>query len=413
MKRKLYTGLISVAAALALLLASSFALAEATAAAENASVVAGDTVYVTYTVTGAGLSVASGSFTYDPALLAFDAENSSYGVTDGLFTLYSAAKGGAQSLSLRAAFTASAAGEAKIDFKTESLVDYNGKTVTQGDVSVTVSIAAAPPSPTEPGVDYADPALTVKALNVSGASGDMYIWRNLDEVTVPSRYAATELAYHGENVAALEVKDSNAPVLLYLTDAMGENGGYYIYNAEKDSLYPYRTVASVSKSYILLEPDASVEVPEGFAETTITLGDNEVKAWSMKDAQGDVYLLYARSPAGDIGFYYYDPADESMQRCAVVRARPVEPTPSATAQPTASQAPATQTPDAPPAEPTHTISPALFYAVSGAAALFLILFVVSLVSHAAEEKKRRERAAARRKKDREAMDAMDPKDTGV
>ena len=128
------------------------------------------------------------------------------------------------------------------------------------------------------------------------------IWRSLENVTIPSLYSETTLEYHGETVAAAQVADSDAPTLLYLSNSTGESGGYYIYDAAADLLYPYSTIPSVSKSYIILQPDGSVTLPEGFTETTLTVDEKDYSAWKTQDAQGDVYLIYARNPDGEVGY---------------------------------------------------------------------------------------------------------------
>ncbi len=374
--------------ALCLLLPAFAALAEVDVQADKTAVQAGDSVSVTFTVTGKNLAVAQGSFTYDPALLSF---SEGEGASDGIFALYSAQKDGASSLSARISFTALAAGEATVAFALESLTNYAGKALDTGSASLTISIAAAPATPTPPPIDYSDPALSIPAQNVQGATGALYVWRSIENVTIPSRYAEADVLYRGETVKGALVTNADAPTLVYLSDAAGENAGYYIYDEARDLLYPYRSVSSVSKNYILLAPEDTVSVPEGFAPTTLMIGDVAVQAWSRSDAQGEVYLLYARNPAGEIGFYFYDPADESLQRYAVLPARPAV---SAPATPT-------PTPQAPqieePAPETFSVSPILFYGICAAAALlFGLLIAVLLVHH--RENVRRERRAAERKK---------------
>jgi hypothetical protein len=383
------------------------ALADIGAEADKTSVQPGDAVTVTLSVTGKNLSVAEGTFTYDPALLSFT--ESDGGAADGFFTLYSAEKNGSATLRARIVFTALAAGEANIEFTLQSLLDYKGSALDTGSASVTVSIAAAPATPTPSPVDYSDPAVSVKAQNVRGAQGDMYVWRSIENVTIPSRYAEADVDYHGETVKGATVANTDAPTLLYLSDASGGSAGFYIYDAAGDALYPYRTVSSVSKSYILLAPDGSVSVPEGFAETTLEVAGSEVQAWIMADAQGTVYLLYARNPDGEVGFYLYNPEDESLQRYAVLPARPVAPT----LAPTASPAPVEQT--VPPATVPAEEAPdggrivlvrPLFFLLCGAGFLFLSLFITTIAVYAVREK-RRERRARARMKEREKSASID------
>lgn len=401
-----------IAPLLALLLALSFsaALADVAAEADQTDVRAGDTVRVTLTVTGKNLSVAQGIFTYDPALLSFT--QSDGGAADGFFTLYSAAQNGSSALRAVITFTARAAGAATVDFTLQSLVDYKGNALETGSAQVSFTIEATPAPPSATPVDYSDPAMSVRAAQVSGAQGDFYIWRNIDNVTIPSRYALADIDYHGEIVQGAAANNADVPTLLYGSDAAGGNAGYYIYDAAKDTLFPYRTVSSVSKTYILLQPDGSIAVPEGFAETTLAIGDDTVQAWSSTDAQGTIYLLYARNPDGDIGFYLYHPKDQSLQRFAVLPARPIVTPPAASATPAPVQQslpPATQPVEMQPDGGQILLTKTVFFALCATALTLLALLITTITLHALREKQREQRALARKN----AREHPDTIDTGV
>ncbi len=387
--------------AFCLMLHGAWALADIGAEADNPAVQAGDEVRVTLTVTGKNLAVAEGSFSYDPSLLSY--KESEGGASDGFFTLHSAAKNGAASLSVRITFTARAAGAAKVAFTLSNLLDYSGKALGTGSAEVSLAIASAPATPAPPPVDYAAASFSVKAQNVLGAPGEMFVWRSIENVTLPSRYSEADVLYQGETVQGARVLNADAPTLVYLSNAAGEQAGYFIYDETRDLLYPYRTVASVSKSYILLAPDEGVSIPEGFAQTTLALGENgenAVQAWSRADAQGEVYLLYARNPAGEVGFFYYDPADEALQRYAVLPPRPAVQVPQPPAPSPA--APLEEPPGKEPAPSRLAVPPALFYALIAAAALFFALFLSMLILRH-RENVRRERRAAQRRKAREDL----------
>ena len=384
--------------------ASALAEASLSAEANTKNMQVGDTVNVTITVNGKNMSVAEGVFTYNPSVLAF--AESSDGVSDGFFNLVSAQKGGSNTLTARISFTALGAGNANLKFTLEKVLGYDGKEQGSAEASVAVSVDQPQATPTPTPLNYA--AEGVLAQNVKGAAETMYIGRSLENVTLPSRYQETTLNYHGETVAAATVPDSDAPTLLYLSNAAGSLGGYYIYNQTADALYAYQTVSSISKTYILLEPDGTVPLPEGFTETTITIDEKDYAAWKAQDAQGDVYLLYARNSNGEVGYYTYNPADESFQRYAVMPARPAQPTlpPEATAEPV----PATPVPE--PATPAPeqtgkiTVTGTVFYAVCGAAALLFLLVVAFVVLRLVEDA-RRKRRAAQRKAERERAKARE------
>ncbi len=365
----------------------------------SARVQAGVAVEGVITVTGENMSIAQGTYTYDPAILAY--QESEGGAGDGTLNLISLEKGGADTLSARILFTATGAGEVQIAANIQTVLDYDGDEQEGGEASLAITVAAPTPTPTPTPLNYAQEG--VLAQNVQGVEGELYIWRTLENVTIPSRYSETTLEYHGETVAAAQVTDSDAPTLLYLSNAAGDEGGYYIYDAERDLLYPYQTISSVSKSYIILEPDGSVALPEGFTETTLMIDEREYKAWVSQDAQGEIYLLYARNPDGEVGYYVYNVADESLQRYAVMPARPISPT----LPPEVEATPAPEAPEATPApvESELALRGWQVYAAAGLVALLLLIIVILVVSHAVEKKRRRRRAAQRRaerrKKERE------------
>lgn len=370
------------------------------------SVQAGDTVELTVTVTGEGMAIAEGAFTYDPAVLTYS--ESAGGASDGFLNMLSLEKSGANTLSARIVFTATGAGEAEIAVSIDKVLGIDGKEQPGAQTSVSVLVQAAPPTPTPTPIDYA--AKGVLAQNVEGATGAMYLWRSLENVTVPSRYSEGTLSYHGETVAAAIVEDSDTPTLVYLSNATGDAGGYYIYNEAADTLYPYQTISSVSKSYIVLQPDQNVPVPEGFTQSTLLIDEKEYPAWKA-NADESLFLVYARNPDGEVGYYMYHIGDQSLQRYAVLPAPPVLPSgqissgQSPSAQNPSSQNPSGQDPAVPAGqegnaaenEPgTIALSTGVFYALCGGAALLLLACIGLLVFRHVENKRRRQRAAARR-----------------
>lgn len=391
-KNKIITALLC---ALLVMIPALTALAvELKAESSSASVTAGDTVDVTLSVSGKSLAVVEGVFSYDPTLLSFEESNG--GAGDGFINIATAEKGGSSTLSAHARFKAIAAGTAAIDFTIEKALDYDGKEQDGASGSVSITIQAAPEARIA-ATDYSQEG--VAAQNVPGASEALYIWRSLENVTIPSKYSETELEYHGEKVMGATVPDSDAPTLLYLSNAAGENAAYYIYDAQSDSFSTYQTLSSVSKSYILLQPGAGVQAPEGFAQDSLTVDeDKQIPVWKSQDAAGDVYLVYARNPDGEVGFYYYNPQDQSLQRYSVLPARPVQPqlTPEPVV-PAATAEPAPVVASEPVAKDGEISIPELYvYAACGVVILLIVILIIVLLSHAAEKKRRRERAQARR-----------------
>lgn len=371
--------------------------AEVSAGFNKSAVQAGDTVELTVTVSGKGMSIAEGVFLYDSAVLTFT--EASAGAGDGFLSMASAESGGADTLTARVVFTAAAAGEAQIDVDIERILDYEGNAASGAKTSAKLTVTAAPAEPeaTPVPVDYSKDG--VPAQNVSGAAAAMYVWKNIDNVTIPSRYTETELTYANQTVKGAAIADSNAPVLMYLSEADGSNAGYYVYDSAGDFFYPYQTASSVARSYILLKPDGSIPAPAGYTEATLVIDDKEYPAWKAQDAAGDVYLIYARNPNGDIGFYSYSPEDGAIYRYAVIQARPAQPL--ATPQPTPAASAEMETGEAAGAQDGVTLTNVELYILLGIIAALVVTVVLLIVSHAVEKKRRRERAA-RRRAEREA-----------
>ena len=61
------------------------------------------------------------------------------------------------------------------------------------------------------------------------------------------------------------------------------------------------------RSFTVMEPDASVQVPEGLTETKITIDGHAVKGWVWGNETEHQYcVIYAMNEAGEKNFYRYD-----------------------------------------------------------------------------------------------------------
>ncbi len=285
--------------------------------ADSTSVKVGDTVTLTVTVSAQHISVADGVFTYDPALLSYIGSNG--GASDGYINMVSAQKGGASSLTTVIKFAAIGEGEAEIYVSIDSVLDYDEQPLEKAEAGVSITVASSGTAetgetgetPTSPPIDL---SLTgVAAENVLGTSAQMYIWRSLNNLTLPSGFVDRQVTYGEEYVGGAAIPDNEDLILLYLSEASGENAGYYIYDEEKNILFPYLTVLSVSANYTLIWPDDSIEIPEGYEETTFEWKESEVPAWAAQGSDGCVYLVYARNSSGETGLYLYNTEDKSVQ----------------------------------------------------------------------------------------------------
>lgn len=363
-------------------------------AADSTSVKAGDTVTLTVIVTADNLGVASGSFTYDPALLTY--LSSDGGASDGYINIVSAQKGGSPSLSAVIKFVAKSAGTAIVNVSIDNVLSYDEQALDKGEGGVSITIAAADAPPQTSGEVESIPAVNlsqtgVAAQNVTGAAAQMYIWRDLGSLTLPSGFADRQVTYAGEYVGGAGIPDRDDIILLYLSEAAGENAGYYIYNADKNTLDPYITISSKLASFTVIWPDETVTAPAGFEQTTLEWDEKQLPAWKAPESGDIVYLVYARNSKGETGFYLFNTEDESVQRYAAVPEQGAAPPSAApTTEPTVK--PVSGQPQQNKADSGITIDTPLFIAVC--AVIFAVLvtgvtFTVLYLRRLARSKRRR------------------------
>jgi hypothetical protein len=342
--------------------------------ADSTEVKIGDTVTLTVIVSGEHIAVADGSFTYDPALLTFIGSNG--GASDGYIDLVSAQKGGSSSLTAIIKFAASGEGAAEVRVSIDSVLDYDGQALEGAEAGVSITVTSTPgATDAGPGETPIDFSMTgVAAQNVLGAAEQMYIWRSLSSLTMPAGFVDKQVEYGGEYVGGAGIPDSEDITVLYLSEADGENAGYYIYDKDKDILFPYLTVLSVSANFTLIWPEENIETPAGYEETAFNWKGKDVPAWKAKGPDGPVYLIYARNGAGEMGFYLYNAEDESVQRYTA----PPEPEPEPTAEVTA--APTAQPVSAPEKDDSAVILDRIaFMAICAAGVLLLAGLVIFMI----------------------------------
>lgn len=67
--------------------------------------------------------------------------------------------------------------------------------------------------------------------------------------------------------------------------------------------------------YQIMDPGESVEIPEGYTQTTIILDGTTVTAYTLEnDLDNDFILLYAENGEGEASFYQYDRKEGTIQR---------------------------------------------------------------------------------------------------
>lgn len=155
----------------------------------------------------------------------------------------------------------------------------------------------------------------------------------LEEAAVPEGFEAGEGEYEGMPVTTY-VSPNQLLHIVYLLREEGE-GQWFIYNQEQKTFIPYIEYRAAANRYILMVPDAEVNIPSGYTPLETELQGQKVTVYAKDDDQ-EFLLVYAMNINGETGFYLYDTIEETYQRYiepeVVIQepqpTEPVEPEPS-------------------------------------------------------------------------------------
>ncbi|SFG57530.1 cadherin-like beta sandwich domain-containing protein [Oribacterium sp. WCC10] len=74
-------------------------------------------------------------------------------------------------------------------------------------------------------------------------------------------------------------------------------------------------LSSKEKTITIMNPGSEVEIPYGFAESTIDIDGHQVKGWVWKeDTEHKYCIVYGMNDAGELNFYRYDLQEKTIQR---------------------------------------------------------------------------------------------------
>lgn len=226
------------------------------------------------------------------------------------------------------------------------------------------------------GEDVGDPVATIDGTDYEFVMSE-------DGLEAPEGFTAGTTTYKDWDVLSFQSPNKKITIVC-LKDEDGENH-WYIMDAEKDTFTPYQEYSSQYNRYIIIAAPEGAEIPEGFTETTLKIGDNEVVAYQSADvADKDLYLVYAVNVEGEEGFYEYDAKEQSFLRYVpmivseevLVPATPAEATPAE--------------PVEVPVEKSPFSSPLVIGIFAGAALIIVILIICLVIFAGRINKQNRE-----------------------
>ncbi len=258
----------------------------------------------------------------------------------------------------------------------------NGSTKTY---TITVKRAEAAVTPT-PEPDNPDPSPTPdqeepQKITVKTSDGKELTVSEFDDSLIPAGFERTEISIGEDKVQAITLPQTDDNIALYLS-ADGENGFYY-YDVSTGTVSPIKTVSGKAYNYTVLNVAANMTPPDGYVREYITVGEISFYGFSPADrtVSPETYVVYAANSDGKAGFYVYDISEGTFQRYGIVSVKKDE-------TPVVDEDPTTEYPE---------YAKWIFYGVSGAAAIFLILFIIFLILYIKTGKSYKKLLAAKRR----------------
>lgn len=161
---------------------------------------------------------------------------------------------------------------------------------------------------------------TTKVSKKSGKidiNGKEYKVASFSKKDIPRGFEKTTAKYKGKSYDAIKGKEKDLTAF-YLSGDDGEK--FFIYDKEKDKLYPMNNVKIKSRMYTIVEPEKKDSFLDEYAKKKVEIGDQKVDAWVLDDESDDekgIYLVYAMNWDGDTSLYTYDDQEKCMQRYLV------------------------------------------------------------------------------------------------
>ena len=179
-----------------------------------------------------------------------------------------------------------------------------------------------------------DTGTGIEAGTVATADGK-YVSSVFADEFMPIGFSKTTVTYEEQMVEAAQF-DMGGIVLLYVTDADGNNGNFDMYDQTTGELSDFLQISGIENRFIIaLKAGPDVSVPDGFTKATLNWNSQTLEAYAYTGEAGgaasegsdgaiaggvapvdinDFFLIYAISSEGNKGWYMYDQNEGTYQR---------------------------------------------------------------------------------------------------
>lgn len=248
------------------------------------------------------------SVNFDTNRLSFSACSTEYGGGGGgLVTLDTSAD---------LAFTILSGGQASVDVT----AIFDGDGANAQTASATVMVEGEDTAAMNEGAGT-EAGTGIEAGTIATSSGKLVSSVFADEF-MPVGFYKTTVSYEEQMVEAAQF-DMGGIVLLYVTDADGNNGNFNVYDQTTGELSDFLQISGIENRFIIaLKAGPEVTIPEGFSVANLQWNAQTLEAYAYTGelpadstvSANEFFLLYAISSEGNMGWYIYDQNEGTYQR---------------------------------------------------------------------------------------------------
>ena len=268
------------------------------------------------------LSTADIMLAYDPGSLEFIEGTNAEGGNGAVRVHGDGGGANTTTLAYDLKFKASAAGTSKITVTSQEIYDASSQIVTvdkQGESQVTVSaLSSASKDASLKSLQVSPGSLTPEfssdvdsyAVTVGTDVDKLIISADTTDEGASKVVSGNENLQMGENRVTLKVTaqdgETTKEYVIVVTKQEGGPNESTQDGTGEESFEQFQMTVS-RRSFTVMAPDASVQVPEGLVETAITIDGHAVKGWVWGNETEHQYcVIYAMNEAGEKNFYRYD-----------------------------------------------------------------------------------------------------------
>ena len=296
------------------------------------SVTVGSDVNVTMKVSSGEATLARADVTlaYDANLLEFVSGTDASGGA-GTVRINGGTNGsGTGTLEYNLKFHTLSAGTATLTVQNYNIYDADesfAELEHQGSSTVTISSAAAASTNAQLSSLVVSPGTLSPAFAADTTNYSLIVGSGVDTLAINAiaadagasvEVSGNEQLSMGENTVTITVTAADgASQAVYTLAVTKQEGGPEAGDTTATTATTNEGVklSAKEKTITIMNPGSDVEIPAGFAESTIDIDGHQVKGWVWKlDTDHQYCIVYGMNEAGELNFYRYDLTEKTIQR---------------------------------------------------------------------------------------------------